>query len=140
MESLHTNEVWDLVELPSGRKAIGCKRVFKRKHDVDGSMERHKARLVAQGFNQKYEVDYDETFCPVRFESVRTIISLAAKYDLKLHQADITIASLNGELKEDIYLKQPIVARFCSQPTKEHWIAVKHILRYLKSTRNYGLW
>ena len=38
MESLHTNEVWDSVELPSGRKAIGCEWVFKRKHNVDGSV------------------------------------------------------------------------------------------------------
>ena len=102
MESLHTNEVWDLVELPCGRKAIGCMWVFKWKHDVDGSMEQH------QGFNQKYGVDYDETFCPVvRFESVRTIIALTAKYDLKQHQSDITTALLNGELKKDIYMKQP---------------------------------
>ena len=105
MEPLHTNEVWDLVELPSGRKAIGCMWVFKRKHDVDRSVERHKARLVAHGFNQKYGVNYHETFCPViRFEYARIII--AAKYDLKIHQSDITTVFLNGELKEDIYMKQ----------------------------------
>ena len=71
-------------------------------------MKQHKARLVAQGFLQKHGVDYDETFCPViRFESVRTVIALAAKNDLKLHQLDITTAFLNGELNEDIYMKQP---------------------------------
>ena len=57
---------------------------------------------------QKPGVDYDETFCPViRFESVRTVIALTAKHDLKLHQLDITTAFLNGELNEDIYMKQP---------------------------------
>ena len=71
-------------------------------------MKQHKARLVAQGFLQKHGVDYNETFCPVvRFESVRTVIALAAKHDLKLHQLDITTAFLNGELNEDIYMKQP---------------------------------
>ena len=100
IESLHTNDAWDLVKLPSGRKAIGCKWVFKRKHDADGYVESYKARLVAQGFNQKYRVDYDETFCPVvRFESVRTLVALAAKHDLTLHQSDVTTAFLNGELK-----------------------------------------
>ena len=86
---------------PRGRKAIGSKWVFKRKYDSDGNMKQHKARLVAQGFLQKHGVDYDETFCPVvRFESVRTVIALAAKHDLKLHQLDITTAFLNGELNE----------------------------------------
>lgn len=71
-------------------------------------MEHHKARQVAQGFLQKHGIDYDETFCPVvRFESVRTVIALAAQLDLRLHQLDITTAFLNGELKEEIYITQP---------------------------------
>ena len=70
-------------------------------------MKQHKVRLVAQGFLQKHGVDYDETFCAVvRFESVRTVIALAAKHDLKLHQLDITTAFLNVELNENIYMKQ----------------------------------
>ena len=76
--------------------------------DAEGKVERYKARLVAQGFAQRHGQDYDETFCPVvRFESVRTVIALAAKYGLKLHQMDITTAFLNGDLKESIYMKQP---------------------------------
>ncbi|GAB1600790.1 hypothetical protein Ahia01_000357100 [Argonauta hians] len=101
ISSLHSNAVWDLTELPSGRKAIGSKWVFKRKYDADGNMEHYKARLVAQGFLQKQGIDYDETFCPVvRFESVRTVIALAAQHDLKLHQLDIATAFLNGNLHE----------------------------------------
>ena len=108
MKSLMQNDVWDLVELPNGRNAVGCKWVFKKKSDAEGNVERYKARLVAQGFAQRYGQDYDETFCPVvRFESVRTVIALAAKYGLKLHQMDITTAFLNGDLKESIYMKQP---------------------------------
>lgn len=71
LESLRINDVWDLVELPKDRKAVGSKWVFKLKMNADGSVERYKARLVAQGFTQKFGVDYDETFCPVVcFESV----------------------------------------------------------------------
>ena len=107
-DSLIKNDVWDIVDLPEGRKAIGSKWVFKRKRDADGNVERHKARLVAQGFTQKSGIDYDETFCPVvRFESIKLIIALAAKYNLQLHQVDITTAFLNGELEEDIFMKQP---------------------------------
>ena len=107
MESLHSNNVWNLVELPKDRKTVGSKRVFKRKVGVDGSVERHKARLVAQGFSRRHGLDYDKTFCPViRFESVRTVNTLAAQNNLKLHQMDVTKAFLNGELQEDVYMKQ----------------------------------
>ena len=108
INSLNANKIWDLAELPCGRKAIGSKWAFKRKYDSGGNMKQHKGRLVAQGFLQKHGVDYDETVCPVvRLDSVRTVITLAAKHDLKLHQLDITTAFLNGELNEDIYMKQP---------------------------------
>ena len=108
IESLKANKVYDLVELPSNKKTVGCKWVFKRKINADGSIERYKARLVAQGFSQKAGEDYDETFCPVvRFESVRSIIALAAQHDLMLHQMDVTSAFLNGDLQEEIYLSQP---------------------------------
>ena len=106
MDSLSANKVWDLIELPKGRKAVGSKWVFRTKKDAHGEVERYKARLVAQGFSQKYGQDYDETFSPVaRFESIRMVIALAVQFGLKLHQMDVTTAFLNGELKEDIYMK-----------------------------------
>ena len=49
MDSIHSNDVWDLVELPAHRKAIGSKWVFRKKMNADGSVEQYKARLVAQG-------------------------------------------------------------------------------------------
>ena len=66
LDSLHRNDVWDLCDLPHRRKAVGSKWVFKRKYDVDGNIERYKARLVAQGYNQRYGIDYDKTFYPVQ--------------------------------------------------------------------------
>ena len=108
LKSLEKNQVYELFELPPRRKVIGSKWVFKRKHDADGNLERYKARLVAQGNNQKYGIDYDETFCTVvRFESVQTLLALAAKYKLQLHQFDVATTFLNGELKEEIYMKKP---------------------------------
>ncbi|CAB4023016.1 Hypothetical predicted protein, partial [Paramuricea clavata] len=97
----------DVRELPKDQKAVGCKWVFKVKHNADGSIERHKARLVAQCFSQRYGVDYDETFSPVvRFESIRTVIALSVQKGLKLHQVDVTAAFLNGELEDEVYVKQ----------------------------------
>ena len=64
MESLQENHVWDLVELPKDKKAIGSKWVLKLKTNTDRSVERYNARLVAQGFSQTFGSDYDETFSP----------------------------------------------------------------------------
>lgn len=86
---LETNKTWDLVDLPSGKKPIGCKWVYKVKLHVDGSLERCKARLVAKGFNQKFGVDYLETFSPVvKMVTVRCMIALAASKKWKLHRCE----------------------------------------------------
>ena len=65
IDSLHQHNVWDLVELPKECKLVGSKWVFKVKTNADGSTERFKARLVAQGYTQREGLDYDETFSPV---------------------------------------------------------------------------
>ena len=107
MMSLQDNDVWELVNLPVGRKVVGSKWVYKIKTGSDGSLDRYKARLVAQGYTQKYSDDYDETFCPVvRMESLRTLIALSVQYGLTLHQVDGIKAFLNGTL-EEVYMYQP---------------------------------
>lgn len=108
LKSLVDNSTWEVVPLPEGRKAIGSKWVFKIKENADGSIEKYKARLVAKGFSQQYGIDYEETFSPVaKFESIRVLLSLAAKLNLKLEQMDVITAFLNGELDEDIYVEIP---------------------------------
>ena len=102
------NSVWDLVELPEEQNCVGSKWVYKVKVDGDGHIDRYKARLVAQGYTQQKGADYDETFSPViRMESVRTVVGLAVRNGLMQHQLDITTAFLNGELKEEVYMRQP---------------------------------
>ena len=103
MKSLKENNVWDLVELPAGRTPVGSKWVFKVKTDENGRVERYKARLVAQGFTQKFGADYDKTFCPVvRLESIHTLVALSVQHSLDLYQIDITTA-----FKEEVFMKQP---------------------------------
>jgi len=63
MESMKTNDVWDLVDLPSDCRAIGNKWVVHIKHEADGTIER--SRLVAKGYTQQEGVDYEETFSPI---------------------------------------------------------------------------
>lgn len=109
MDSMSTNEVWELVDLPPKRRSIGNKWVFKVKRKADGSIDKFKARLVAKGFTQIEGVDYDETFSPVvRFASIRLLLALVAHLDLELFQMDVKTAFLNGTLEEEIYMDQPI--------------------------------
>ena len=63
--ALMKNNIWDLVPLPPNRQAIGCKWVYKVKENADGSINRFKARLVANGFHQVHGFDFHETFFPV---------------------------------------------------------------------------
>ena len=64
METLEKSKTWKLVDLPQGKSLVGCKSVLTVKYKADGSLERHKARLVSKGYTQTYGVDYQETFAP----------------------------------------------------------------------------
>ncbi|GJV04520.1 ribonuclease H-like domain-containing protein [Tanacetum coccineum] len=59
MKTLHRNNTWVLAEFPTGRKAIGSKWIFKIKYKASGEIDRYKARLVAQGFGQREDVNND---------------------------------------------------------------------------------
>ena len=95
--------------LPIGKKAIGCRWVFKVKFNHDGSVARLKASLVAKGYAQAYGVDYSDTFSPVaKLTYVRLFISLATSDDWDLHQLYIKNIFLHGNLQEGVYMEQPL--------------------------------
>ncbi|TFY74079.1 hypothetical protein EWM64_g9934 [Hericium alpestre] len=88
------------------------KWVFKIKRDAAGAISKYKARLVAQGFSQIPGIDFTDTFAPVaKLSSVRLVAALAARFNYKLHQMDVKNAYLNGDLEEEIYMKQPPAGR-----------------------------
>ena len=73
-----------------------------------GNSERHKARLIANGFTQRVGIDYIETFSPVSKKySLRIIMALVAHFDFDLHQMYLKTTFLNGNLEEKVYTKQP---------------------------------
>ncbi|KAJ9539027.1 hypothetical protein OSB04_031760 [Centaurea solstitialis] len=102
------NKVWNLTSLPAGKSAIGTKWVFRNKRDENGVVVRNKARLVAQGYCQEEGINYEETFAPVaRLEAIRIFQAYAAHKGFKVYQMDVKSAFLNGNLKEEVYVKQP---------------------------------
>ncbi|BBN69600.1 BURP domain-containing protein [Prunus dulcis] len=108
MEMIEKNETWELVDRPSDKPVIGVKWVYKTKLNLDGSIQKHKARLVVKGYAQKPGIDFNETFAPVaRLDTIRTLIALAAQKGWKLYQLDVKSAFLNGVLKEEVYVDQP---------------------------------
>jgi hypothetical protein len=71
MDVVEKNRTWELADLPRDHRAITLKWVFKLKRDEVGAIIKHKARLVARGFLQREEIDFDDAFAPVaRMESV----------------------------------------------------------------------
>jgi len=109
MVALDANATWELVVLPKDKKAIGCKWVYKVKHNPDGSVSKYKARLVAKGYAQTYGIDYEETYSPVaKMTIVRTIIAMAVAKGWSLHQMDVKNVFLHGDLQEEVYMEQPL--------------------------------
>jgi hypothetical protein len=101
-------DVYDIVPQPKGRKVIGSKWVFRVKRGPDRSIQKYKARIVAQGFTQVEGIDFNQTFAPVaKFSSLHTVFTLAAEHNLEVHQMDVKATYLNAHLEEEIYMKAP---------------------------------
>jgi hypothetical protein len=105
MSSMQNNNVWELVDLPPRRKTIGNKWVLKVKRKADGSIDRFKVHLVAKGYTQQEDIDYENSFSlVVRFASIHLILSIVAKQDFELFKMDVKTTFLYGELDEEMYM------------------------------------
>lgn len=107
MNLMSEMNVYELMSLPAGRRAIGCRWVLEFKEDLKGGPV-FKARLVAQGFSQIPGVDFGRTFAPVaKSTSIRVLSAHAAAHDWELDCFDARRAFLWGKLQEDVYMRQP---------------------------------
>ncbi|KAL4282561.1 hypothetical protein GQ457_16G016260 [Hibiscus cannabinus] len=105
---IEKNGAWFLTNLPSGKHAIGVKWVHRTKCNPDGTIFKHKARLVVKGYAQIGGVDYGDTFAPVaRLDTIKLLIAMAGQLGWNVFHLGVKSAILNGELEEDIYVCQP---------------------------------
>ncbi|GJV98216.1 retrovirus-related pol polyprotein from transposon TNT 1-94 [Tanacetum coccineum] len=101
-------DVWELVPPPDCAMIIALKWIYKVKLDEYGDVLKNKARLVAKGYRQEEGLDFEESFAPVaRLEAIRIFLANAASKNMTVYQMDVKIAFLNGELKEEVYVRQP---------------------------------
>ncbi|XP_068317167.1 uncharacterized protein [Pyrus communis] len=129
LQALHENNTWTIVKLPKGKKAVGSRWVYKTKFHSDGTIERNKARLVARGFTQTYDVDYKETFAPVaKMNTVRVLLSVAINNAWPLFQMDVKNAFLHGDNMSEINaLKQYLNNKFAIKDlgTLKYFLGIK---------------
>ncbi|PKU80502.1 Retrovirus-related Pol polyprotein from transposon TNT 1-94 [Dendrobium catenatum] len=128
--ALQKQGTWELVPPPSSGSVLGSKWTYRTKYNSDGSVARFKARLVAQGNQQEFGLDYQETFSPVaKLPTIRILFTIALFHSWNVHQLDVANAFLHGDINETVYMRQPKGFEDSAQPT--------HVCRLRKAI--YGL-
>ncbi|CAM8877731.1 unnamed protein product [Rhodiola kirilowii] len=108
IQALRQQSTWTLVPRPANSNVVGSKWIFRTKFLSDGSIDRFKARLVAQGYSQIPGFDYNLTFSPVvKATTIRVVLTLAIINRWPLHQLDVKHAFLHGYLDTPVYMEQP---------------------------------
>jgi len=103
LATLSTNNTWTLVPLPSGKKSVGCRWVYKVKHKLDDTIDCYKERLVAKGYTQLEGLDFLDTFAHVAKQTtLRLLLALVASNNWDLKQLDVNNAFLHGALLEEV--------------------------------------
>lgn len=102
------NLTWDLVEVSEKMNVVGCRWVFTIKYNSDGTIDRYKARIMAKGYHQQQDIDYEDTFGPViKSTTIRIVLGLAVNNDWPVRQIDVNTAFLQGHLNEEVFMAQP---------------------------------
>lgn len=128
LKAFDHNHTWDVVALHPGKTPIGCRWVYKVKLKANDTLEGYQASLVAKGYNQRHEIDYEETLSlVVKMATVRSIIDLAASFGWTLYQLDVNNAFIHGDLHEEGYMQAPTGLS----------VAARHVCKLTKSL--YGL-
>jgi hypothetical protein len=129
--ALLSNQTWTLVPFNAAKNLFGCKWVFKLKREANGTLERHKERLVAKGFHQQTRVDFGEMFNPImKPTTIWTVLSVAYLAGWPMQQIDIQNTFLHGFLTKEVYMTQP--TRFTHPSYSQHICKLKKAIYVLK--------
>jgi len=140
LNSLAKHEVFGLVvHTPKCIIPVGYKWVFVRKRNENNEIVRYKARLVAQGFSQRPDIDYEGTYSPVMDAiTFRFLIGLTVSEALDMHFMDVVAAYLYGSLDKDIHMKIPegftMPKAFYNEPRSVYSIKLQKSLYGLKQS------
>ncbi|XP_049373473.1 uncharacterized mitochondrial protein AtMg00820-like [Solanum verrucosum] len=92
---IEKNQIWKVVKRHDDRKVIGVKWIFRTKLNAYGSINKHKTRVVVNGYAQIFGIDFSDTFILVaRLETTRLLLAIAAKNGLNVYQLDVKFAFL----------------------------------------------
>ncbi|GKD61302.1 ribonuclease H-like domain-containing protein, partial [Tanacetum coccineum] len=107
-KALIDNNTWVLVPRPPNVNIVRSMWLYKHKYNADGSLNRYKARLVANGRSQQQGINCDETFSPVvKPATIRTVLILSVSRQWPIHQLDVKNAFLYDHLTKTVYMHQP---------------------------------
>ena len=88
------------------KDVISVKWIYNTNQDVDGNVQKHKERMVARGFTQQPDIDFNETFATVaRMDTIRTVLAIAAQNKWHVYQMDVRSTFLNGYSEEEVYVE-----------------------------------
>lgn len=120
--SILKNNSWDLVPLPPRVCPISARWIYKVKLGINGGPARHKARIVACGFEQQHGVNFQETFAStIWWESIRLVIGLAEHHSWPIYHMDVATEFLNRYIHDDVFMLQP---PRCITPGSEHLVCM----------------
>eukprot|EP00253_Pinus_taeda_P015840 PITA_15840 len=130
-DALIKNDTWKLVDPPLGTKPIGCKWVYKNKYKADGSLDKHKARLVAKECNP--------LTTPMEENLKLTFIEGKEFEDATKYRQLVGSLNFLTTTRLDISFDVGILSRFMQKLCEGHWSTAKRVLRYLKGTQDFGI-
>lgn len=103
IKSLEDSGTFDITDLLEGKTALANKWVYRLNYNANGTIERHKARMVVCGNHQVEGKDYEETFAPVaNLTTVHKLFKVATAKGWEVHQIDVHNVFLHGDLEKEM--------------------------------------